>query len=312
MMGERDQIALRRYVLGRSSAEERDRVEHGYFADPDALDFVCAAEDDLIDEYLSNSLVGEEREHFETYYLATPQHRTRVAVARALRRAASLSHDRIESQTKPEATTWATFVAVRSWPRVAHIAAAAGLVLLAGGVGLLLWPTSKPETTTVTTSAPSPPAVTSPSAPSVRAPREPEAPGRDKAPAVPPAVAPIVAFSISPINVRGASESARLSIPRGTGTIRLLLQGDASEPPLARGRVIVRTVPGREVWRGITLPPSTSESSLARVDVPAGRLPPDDYIVELLAPNESGRPLREVERYRYFFSVRRGQDENRR
>jgi hypothetical protein len=311
MIGERDYLAVRRYVLGRSSAEERDRVERGYFADSDALDLVCAAEDDLIDEYLSNRLVGEERDHFEAYYLATPQHRTRVAVARALRRAA-LSHGRIESQAKPEATTWATFVAVRSWPRVARIAAAAGVVLLVGGVGWLRWPTSKPETTTVTTSAPSPPAVTSPSAPDVRPPREPEAPLRDKEPAAPPAVAPMVAFSISPINVRGASESASLSIPRGTGTVRLLLQGEAAEQPLAHGRVIVRTVPGREAWRGITLPPSTSESSLARVDVPAGRLPPDDYIVELLAPDASGRTLREVERYRYFFSVRRGQDENRR
>jgi hypothetical protein len=303
---ERDHVALRRYVLGRSSADERDRVERAYFDDPEVLDSVCAAEDDLIDEYLSNSLVGEERDYFDAYYLATPQHRTRVAVARSLRTTASPSNDRIEP------TSWATRVDVRGWSRLARVTAAAALVLLVGGVMLLLRSTSQPDTAIVTTTAPSPPAVTSPSSPSVGAPREPEAPARNKEPVAPPAVAPIVALSISPINVRGTGEPASLSIPQGTRAVRLLLQGEVAEPPLARGRVIIRTVPGREVWRGTTSPRSTPASSLARVDVPAERLPPDDYIVELLAPDASGRPLSDVERYRYFFRVRQGQDEKRR
>jgi hypothetical protein len=301
---ERDNAALRRYVLGRSSADERDRIEREYFDDPEALQLVCAAEDDLIDDYLSNSLVDEERDHFEEYYLAAPQHRTRVGVARALRTAAPPSNDRIEP------TWWTTNLwGVRGWPRFARVAVVAALVLLVGAVVLLLRSRSEPDTAIVTTTPPSPPAATSASAPSDRERREPEAPGRDEQPAAPPAVAPIVALSISPINVRGTGEPVSISIPPGTRAVRLLLQGEAAEPPLARGRAIVRTVPGREVWRGPTSPRSTSASLLARIDVPAGRLPPDDYIVELLTLDAAGR---EVERYRYFFRVRHGQNENRR
>jgi hypothetical protein len=293
MNAQLDDVALRRYVLGQSSADERDRIERGYFDDPDALDLVCAAEDDLIDEYLSNRLVGEEREHFEAYYLAAPQHRTRVAVARALKTATAPAPEQL---------------APALWPKWwAPLAAAAALVLIVSVV-LLLRSASKPETAMVTTTA-TPPAVTSPSEPRANAPRGPEAPVADKEPAVPSGAASIVALSISPINVRGSGESAGISIPRGTSAVRLLLQGEPAEPALARGRVIIRTVPGREVWRGATASRSIPASALASVDVPAGQLPPDDYIVELLAPDANGR---DVERYRYFFRVRRTQDVNKR
>ena len=306
MKAEPDSVALRRYVLGGSSAEERDSIERAYFDDPEVLELVCAAEEDLIDGYLSKSLAGEERERFEAYYLAAPQHRTRVGVARALRTAAASSDHRIEP------TRWTTSTAlwdVRGWPRLARVAAAAVLVVMVGGVTWLLRPASEPNTAIVM-SPPSAPAVTSPSAPTAREPREPEVPPREKPPA--PPVAPIVALSISPINVRGAGDPASLSIPFGTRTIRLLLQGEAAEPPLTRGRAIVRTVPGREVWRGPTLPRSTSPSAFASIDIAAERLPPDDYIVALLAPDASGRRPSDVERYRYFFRVRQGKDDNRR
>src|SRR6476660_898995 len=63
---------LRRYVLGTLTEPECDAIEREYFAQEDALDRVTAAEDDLIEHYLS-----------------TPCHRRRVAVARAIRTAAS-------------------------------------------------------------------------------------------------------------------------------------------------------------------------------------------------------------------------------
>jgi hypothetical protein len=291
MNAQLDHIALRRYVLGRSSADERDRIEQRYFDDPDALDLVCAAEDDLIDEYLSNSLVGEELEHFHAYYLAASQHRTRVAVARALRTAPAPGHE--QRAPAPWPKWWAT------------LAAAAALVLIVSVVWLLR-SAPTPETAIVTTT---PPPTITPSEPRVGAPREPDAPVRDKQPAIPPDAASIVALSISPINVRGSGESASIALPHGTRAVRLLLRGESAEPALARARVILRTVPGREVWRGATSALSMAASAVASVDVPAAQLPPDDYIVELLAPDASGR---DVERYRYFFRVRRAQDENKR
>ena len=45
----------------------------------------------------------------------------------------------------------------------------------------------------------------------------------------------------------------------------------------------------------------SQQSALARIDIPAGRLRADDYIVELLDVETS---IRQTEQYRYFFSVR--------
>ena len=80
MRREHDSTQLRRYVLGALTEDERAAIEHEYFERADVLDRVCGAEDDLIDDYLSNRLAAEEHERFERHYLATPRHRTRVAV----------------------------------------------------------------------------------------------------------------------------------------------------------------------------------------------------------------------------------------
>jgi hypothetical protein len=78
--------------------DERAGIEHEYFERADVLDRVCAAEDDLIDDYLSNRLASGEHGRFERYYLATPCHRTRVAVVRALRTTSSTSGIVISSE----------------------------------------------------------------------------------------------------------------------------------------------------------------------------------------------------------------------
>jgi hypothetical protein len=111
-----------------------------------------------------------------------------------------------------------------------------------------------------------------------------------------------VALSISPILVRSADEPARLTIRPGTDVVRLLLQAGPADGGLFRGRAIVRTVAGREVWRGPAAEASgPSPRELARVDIPAASLAPDDYIVQLFGSAGEGV---EVERHRYFFSVR--------
>jgi hypothetical protein len=65
-----------------------DVVEREYFAQPAAIDDIEAAEERLIDEYLDRTLSSEERQQFETHYLASPQHRERVATIRRLHAAA--------------------------------------------------------------------------------------------------------------------------------------------------------------------------------------------------------------------------------
>ena len=304
MRREHDSTKLRRYVLGALTEDERAGIEREYFEHADVLDQVCAAEDDLIDDYLSDRLASDEHERFEQYYLALPRHRTRVGVARALRTASSVSASASNERHERVMSWWK---AIRAWPSLgpAALVGAALAVLVAGGVWMLR---ERSESTPVSVRT-SPPSVSPTTSPEPRPPdrREPAAPSqRDREPAR--ATPVVVAVSLSPIHVRGADEPARLTIAAGTDVVRLQLQGETGEPRLERGRAIVRTVAGQEVWRGRAAGVADPQRSvLAHIDIPAARLRPDDYIVELLDVNAG---IREAERYRYFFRVRSEQKKN--
>jgi hypothetical protein len=271
MTSDHDAGAPRRYVTGASTEEESAAIEHQYFEYADALDRVRAAEDDLIDEYVSGQLTPDEREEFERTYLTTPAHRRRVVVARALKTAAS-------ARSTPAVMRW-------SWPAAAI---AAALIIVALGVALVLRIRSVPGTG----AGDNPPSATAP------APSPP--PSQTPAPVRPDAV--VVVLSVSPILVRGSDQAASLTIAPGADVVRLYLQGQRTERRFGRGRAIVRAVTGGPVWTGpADAADGTTPRALTRVDIPAERLRPDDYIVELFEIDARGR---DIERYRYFFRIR--------
>jgi hypothetical protein len=286
MTPEYESIQLRRYVLGALTDDERARIERDYFERADILDSVCAAEDDVIDDYLSDRLAPEERELFERYYLASPRHRTRVAVARALRTASPVSVSASRERRERAVGLWAVVAAV--------------LLLLAGGA----WMFARRSDTPVSVSTSPPPSVS----PVPRDERQPGMPTQRDAPSTTPATPVVLAISLSPIHPRGTDAPGRLTIAKGTDVVRLQLLGETGDQPLERGRAVVRTIAGREVWRGSVTPRATSQPTLlGSIDIPAVRLKPDDYIVELL---EGGAKGRDVERHRYFFRVRGEQARN--
>jgi hypothetical protein len=291
MNGARNCDRFRRYVLGAATDVEREAIERAYFEHAEGLDAVSAAEDDLIDDYLAGRLGGDERDRFERHYLATPGHRRRVVVVRGIRTAASAP-----------SVEWRRSGAAR-WAAAGF--AAAIVVLVVGAVWSIR---SRTEPTAVSLDrsvGQTPPPAAVPPGDRGSMPRDSAQPVPDLGAPVPtsrPVAPTVVALSISPILARGTDEPATIAIARGTDTVRLLLLGDPAERGVGRGRAIVRTVAGREVWRGSTArnaAPARGEP--ARADVPAALLPPDDYIVQLLEIDSSGT---EVERYRYFFSVR--------
>jgi hypothetical protein len=268
---------LRRYVLGTLTEAECDSIEREYFVQPEALDRIGSAEDDLIDEYLSGDLSAHEHEQFERYYLEAPCHRRRVALARAIRTAASR---RALERRRPG----------RQWLVAAAIAAT--VLIAAGGAWMLRErPRSRsaPLENAATSVAAPKPSTVSPDTTATRAPV--------------PAPPVVVAVSISPILVRGADKPSTVAITPGTDIVLLLLEsGEPGERSLDQGRAIVRTVAGREIWRGPAGSPERSpRKELARVEIPAELLRPDDYIIELLDTHTRGAA---VERYRYFLTVR--------
>lgn len=105
---------LFRYLLGGASEQERTRIEEDYFADDNSFELMLAAEDDLIDAYISGELSPHERKLFEAKLLTTPRRRQRVEFARGLKR--SISGRRVSTDT----ATYTTGQVVRYQERVSR------------------------------------------------------------------------------------------------------------------------------------------------------------------------------------------------
>ncbi len=284
-MSDRQTRHLRNYLLGTLPDAERDAIEHEYFDRAEALDRVSAAEDDLIDDYLSGLLGVEDREHFERHYLASPRHRTRVAVARSLTQRSSSA---AASPASEQGEGWRSFAAIlRGWSLPLRLAATAALLAVVAAGAWLTAPDPRradigPESTPTTQ-------------------RPPVAPDQPSSVEATPPAPTVLALTLPPVQIRAPGvEQPTASLVAGIDIVRLELQEDPAAAPLRQGRVIVRTVDGREVARAPIVVDPESRAP-AHVDVQAARLPPDDYIVELY---ESAAGVRDVERYRYFFRVR--------
>jgi hypothetical protein len=266
----------RRYLLGEASEDERTAIEQQYFEREDALDQMAAVEDDLIEDYLSNQLDATERQQFEHRYLSIPRHRRRVDTMRRLITVASKQPIRHVPRAR------VTFAARRSqW-----LAAAAMLVLAVGGAWMFV--RSRPDGSVVVDNQP--PAATQPAPPVA---------GAQPTPA--PAVR-IFALALSPVAVRSMSESVTLVIPANTDIVAITLEGEPARPPFGDGRATIRTVGSDEVWQGPAIVgPDLPPAAIARIDVPAAALRPDDYVVTLF---KGGTQDAGEEWSRYFLRVR--------
>jgi hypothetical protein len=281
MSVDRGDDELRRYLLGELSDEECATLEQDYFARQDALDRMSAAENDLIDEYVADELAVRERERFESHYLIVPAHRARVAVARQLR-AATRSPRPAASMNPGEPSGRKALGSNTLLPMIWKTAVAAGVLLAAGSA---VW---------LDISSPHPGVIlTSGDRTELRdGPDSTQATGRN-----PRASSPgVIAISLSPATVRGADESSPLMIAAGVERIQIVLEGAGGGVTHA----VIRKVAGGQVWRGAAAD-GAAPGELARLDVPASVLPPDDYVIELSGLDTAGR---ESERSRYVLRVR--------
>jgi hypothetical protein len=281
---DRGDAELRRYLLGELTDEECAALEQDYFARQDALDRLSSAESDLIDEYVSNELAAQERERFESHYLIVPGHRARVAVARQLRAAARSR--RPTASDVPGGRPWRRALeSLTLFPRMWKAAVATGILLVAAAAVWIATARLRPGGT-----------VTAGQRTARRAEPDRTQGGERDAHASSPGV---IAISLSPATVRGVDESSPLTIATGIERIQIVLEGDGTGGAAVTGAVI-RKVAGDQVWRGAAAA-GAALGELARLDLPASLLPPDDYVVELFGRDPTGR---ESERARYVLRVR--------
>lgn len=134
-----DEARIRRFLLEDLDEEERERVEELFLTDSDTRDALLLAEDELIEEYLDGSLQGVDREKFRKVFVATPQLRRKVRIARSLSNLTRAEHSPqptlVPSPTQDQGSFFSKMLKYRGRGNLlAYASAAAMLIVLTVGV----------------------------------------------------------------------------------------------------------------------------------------------------------------------------------
>lgn len=77
---------LRQYLLGKVGDEERERIEKLFITDPQARDRVLTARQELIEDYLEDSLTNEDKEIFVLQYAQTPEQQRKLRINESIKK----------------------------------------------------------------------------------------------------------------------------------------------------------------------------------------------------------------------------------
>src|ERR1700741_5435384 len=129
---------IRSYLLGEMSEERQQKVEERYMTDSDYSEEVLIVESELVEDFVTETLLPDERRKFEKHYLSAPRQQKNLKLTRMLMKASQ------NAEPLPIArTNWLDslrYFFQRSSPRLRF--ATASLILLAllgGGIILYTW-----------------------------------------------------------------------------------------------------------------------------------------------------------------------------
>lgn len=77
-------MKLRQYLLGMIDEKQQNEIEERYFADDEFFENMLAAEDELVEAYVSDKLTRRERKRFDECLLPNPRWRQKIETIRAL------------------------------------------------------------------------------------------------------------------------------------------------------------------------------------------------------------------------------------
>ena len=297
---------MTRYLLGDLPETEQTALEQEYFTDPEKFEEVWAAENDLVDRYVRGRLSRAERKLFERNYLQSPKHRERVAIARKL----------LEAVDRPVAEGWgAPRVASTAPSRLMErlntlltprfLAPSAAFLLLLSALSWLLVERSRlnEELGKAQSRLSDQQRLDREIMDQLAAEREQS--GKLKSDLdraletlaqMPSLTAPsILSFLLRPmLTPRGEGETQLpITISRKTDLVRLQMKIEKGDS--RRFQATVRQVGGPPVWNQRLLKP---RSGVITVNVPAGKLPVEDYILTLSATTAAGE-TEEINRYAF-------------
>jgi hypothetical protein len=93
---------IKNYLLGQVSEQEESEVEMRLLADPEFYDELSIVEDELIDQYLGNTLSDTERQSFQSHFVSSPERHQKVRFARALKKYVAVN---AEEEASPRASS---------------------------------------------------------------------------------------------------------------------------------------------------------------------------------------------------------------
>jgi anti-sigma factor RsiW len=261
---------LTRYLVGESPEVERRAVESRFFSEAEFFDRLCAAEEELIRDYLRDALPAHLRGLVELQLARSPDLRRRLELTRALMSVLARA-SRLE--TPAQGSFWAGVKGLFAFRRAALCCAAGAGVLAVAGVSWLgvddMRLRARPDDARVGPSLFSP-------------------------------VPAVLSFVLSPGATRSeVSPPQRLFVPRGIDVVRMQLP--ISTPvAYANYRVLLSGVDGGfQVWSADVGPAVRAGSAITvNADVPAVSLERGDYILRLggLSP---GGGFEDIETYSF-------------
>ena len=280
-----------RYLLGAASEDETERLDELSVVDDDFAWRLSAAEDDLVDAYVTGELAGEHLERFRSHYLASAANRAKVEFARTL-----LHYSRGATPAgRPGAAPFSP-----AWLTARWGLAAAALLILAAGYLVIDGVRLRRDITDARAAQAAladrerqlqaqlneQRAATADAAKELLRVRDALAELEGRSTATRPDRAGVLAFVLSPAT-RGAATVTTIAIPPGTGEVALRLPLEAGDFPRYRA-TLKDAATERVVWRSMSLRPTpATERPTVVITLSARVLEPRLYTLEL-----SGVPAR--------------------
>jgi len=260
-----EQELVRKYLLGMLPSDCMPQLEERLLIENELYEELLIAEDELIDQYLTNQLSNSERATFETRFLLTPERQRKIRFARTLKRyVAAAEPKKLAAAASPESPL-RIFTRLFSFPQNPIVAPTlvAVLLLLVFGSSLVFW--------------------------SWRAPTQ-------RPPESGNVLSVVLTSEVLPF-VREGGETKKISIPRGIDTVLLRLQLSAVNYPAYRVVLLASESPYN--WTRENLKPETvAGEKFLSIDLPAQFLKRDDYQIKVSGSLEGGN-YEEVGRYRF-------------
>ena len=98
---------LRQFLLGKVTDEQRQRLESLFLIDEDMKERILAVEEELIDDYLEDTLTTKDREQFLLHYGQTPEQQRKLRIAQSIKEwAESAQPVHVEVPANSSRTRW--------------------------------------------------------------------------------------------------------------------------------------------------------------------------------------------------------------